>query len=116
MDDSFSAYNENYTQPHGTNPLMANDLSQAFQSLCLENAQHQQQQQQQHHHVADEIIQLPTLNASLPPAATNNTSTPLNTSSVGGGGTKNILGNLPLGKLTLQVYFRNQKKKTKFYI
>ena len=108
MDDSYSAYNENYTQPHGSNPLMANDLSQAFQNLCLENTQHQQQQQQQqqHHHVADEIIQLPTLNASLP-AAANNTSSPLNTSSVGGGSnttpTKNILGNLPLGKLPLQV-------------
>ncbi|XP_065364710.1 serine-rich adhesin for platelets isoform X2 [Calliphora vicina] len=79
VDESFSAYNESYTQPLGSSCSAPDDFTQAFQNLCLENAT-------SHHHVADEIIQLPTFNASSPAVAANNTNTP----------TKNILGNLPL--------------------
>lgn len=81
MDESFSAYNESYAQPLGSSSL-ADDFTQVFQNLNLENVA-------THHHVADEIIQLPTINASSP--AATNTQTP----------TKNILGNLPLGKLKM---------------
>lgn len=88
MDESFTAYNEGYTQPHGST-TSADDFTQAFQNMCLENAAANHQ-----HHVADEIIQLPP--TSTPANATTNTN---NTPS------KNILGNLPLGKFKMLEIF-----------
>ncbi|KAI8117756.1 hypothetical protein CVS40_10429 [Lucilia cuprina] len=99
VDDSFSAYNESYTQPLGSSPTHdVNDFTHAFQNLCLENINSTipPLTHQHHHHVADEIIQLPTLNASSSPATANNTN---NTTA-----TKNILGNLPLGSAPLGFY------------
>lgn len=89
VDDSFSAYNDGYTQPHGSS---GDDFQQAFQNLVLENFTSSADQMPHTfplHHVADEIIQLPTNQASSPANTTTGVSTP----------TKNILGNLPLGKL-----------------
>ncbi|KAM7350636.1 protein phosphatase 1-binding protein bifocal isoform 2-T2 [Cochliomyia hominivorax] len=81
VDDSFSSYNEGYTQPHD-----ADDFTQTFQNMCLESAAAAASQQHQHH-VADEIIQLPP---TTPAAASQTTPT------------KNILGNLPLDYPDLQ--------------
>lgn len=104
-DDSFASH-DGYTQPiHATQAEGAggdpHEFHQHFQNFSLE----EQPIEYKHLHVADEIIQLPTTTTT----PTNNVQSPANNSSSLSGAatdtaaapTKNILGNLPLGKFIL---------------